>query len=577
MKLRAFTATLMMTTMCLSGAAYAEDLRDALVSVYTENPRLLAERARLREIDESYVQARAQGRFTIGGSASVSQAWVRIPSGGNLFGPVSGGGTDNSDLGASDMPNEIGLQVIQPLYQGGRVKALKEQAKLGILAARENLRAQENAVFLSTANAYVDVRRDEEAARIRRNNVRVLSRQLEAATARFEVGQGTRTDTAQSESRLALSEAGLAQADAQLAISRAAYVRLVGRMPNLLTPPPQFALPENLSAAIMAARENNPQLIGAYFNEAGGRAAINVAKSSSRPTLSLSGNASRQRDQLSGISSIDSAAITAQLTIPFYSGGANQSRRRQAEHAKTRLAFETRDAELAIDEAVTQIWAQLTAARASLTAVRRQQEAAQIAFEGVTLEQTVGTRDQLDVLNAEQEVLNAKLSVVEAERNVSAATFSLLSTMGVFDAEGIRLPVEMYDKNANLDIIRYKGLTEAVDKYAPEFAQRIGRQLPNIAGDVSGAAQAVYTKTPIQTGVEGVVALANIGAQGVKEGADSLTGIKPAYNDLQESGAIVIDVNPIKPASVPPYDLLIDADKDGQIDEIHLPVNSPVD
>ena len=333
----------------MAPTAQAADLQDALISVYESNPRLLAERARLREVDESYVQARAQGRPTIGGTGSISQSFVNFPGGAAIF---SGVASDiGGDVNISGRPNDIGVQVVQPLYQGGRVKALKTQAKLGILAARETLRAQENDLFLSAANAYVDVRRDTEAIRIRRNNVRVLMRQLEAATARFEVGSGTRTDIAQSEARLSVAEAGLAQAEAQLAVSEASYVRHVGQKPVQLSAPPIYTLPPSLADAIAAARENNPQLIGSYFNEAAGRAAIDVAKAAGRPTVSITGGVSRQRDQLSQLQSIDAASIVAQVTIPIYSGGANTSRRRQAEHAKTRLAFETRDAELGVDQA----------------------------------------------------------------------------------------------------------------------------------------------------------------------------------------------------------------------------------
>lgn len=512
----------------MAAPAQADDLQSTLVSVYETNPRLLAERARLREIDETYVQARAQGRPTIGGTGTISQSWVNFPGGAAVF----TNGAQTGDINVSGRPNDVGIQIVQPLYQGGRVKALKEQAKLGILAARENLRAQENDLFLSAASAYVDVRRDMEATRIRRNNVRVLSRQLEAATARFDVGAGTRTDIAQSESRLALSQAGLAQAEAQLAVSKATYERLVGRQANALTPPPIYRLPPTLQDAIAAARENNPQLIGSYFNEAAGRAAIDVAKAAGRPTVSISGGLSRQREQLSQLQSIDAASVTAQVTIPIYSGGANTSRRRQAEHAKTRLAFETRDAELAIDQAVTQIWAQMTAARASLEAAKRQVSAANLAFEGVTLEQSVGTRDQLDVLNAEQETLNAQLSVIEAERNVSVATFQLLSTMGVFDAQGIQLPVDGYAANKNLELIRYQGLTEKMDRYAPGFIKRLDRKMP--------------------------------GESRKPEGWD-------------EEGALDILTEPVQPPSEPPYDPLLDADGDGKNDEKYRVSDSPVD
>ncbi len=531
MSIRHIFLTVFLGAAVMASPAEAEDLQTALISVYENNPRLLAERARLREIDETYVQARAAGRPTIGGTGAISQSAVNFPGGAAVFngGPISAGGDDISVTGR---PNEIGLQIIQPLYQGGRVKAQKEQAKLSILAARENLRAQENDLFLSAASAYVDVRRDLEATRIRRNNVTVLSRQLEAATARFDVGAGTRTDIAQSESRLALAQAGLAQANAQLAVSQASFARFVGRPATLLSAPPIYQLPPNLPSAIAAARENNPRLIGAYFNEAAGRAAIDAAKAAGRPTVSLSGGVSRQREQLSQLRSIDAASITAQVTVPIYSGGANTSRRRQAEHAKTRLAFETRDAELAIDQAVTQIWAQLTAARASLQAAKRQVSAAKLAFEGVTLEQSVGTRDQLDVLNAEQETLNAQLSVIEAERNVSVATYQLLSTIGVFDAEGIKLPVEGYNPSENLALIRYQGLSEKLDKYAPGFVKRLGRKLP---GD---------NQKP-ETWDDG-------------NGLDILT-------------------EPVQPPSNPPYDPLLDADGDGKNDKNYSYVDSPVD
>ena len=528
MSFRVLTFTMLASLAVLTPAAQADDLQEALISVYESNPRLLAERARLREVDESYVQARAQGRPTIGGTGSISQSFVNFPGGAEVF----SNGLVDGDINISGRPNEIGLQVVQPLYQGGRVKALKKQAKLGILAARENLRAQENSLFLSAANAYVDVRRDTEATRIRRNNIRVLSRQLDAATARFEVGSGTRTDIAQSEARLAVAEAGLAQAEAQLAASEANYVRHVGRKPVQLSAPPIYTLPPSLPEAITAARENNPQLIASYFNEAAGRAAIDVAKAAGRPTVSIAGGVSRQRDQLSQLQSIDAASITAQITIPIYSGGANTSRRRQAEHAKTRLAFETRDAELIVDQAVTQNWAQLVAARASLQAAKRQVEAAELAFEGVSLDQTVGTRDQLDVLNAEQETLNAQLSVIDAERSVNLATFQLLSTIGVFDAQGIRLTVAEYDPNANLDLVRYQGLTEQVDRFAPGFIKRLDRNLP---GEAS----------------------------------------KPA--NWEDENALKILTEPVQPPSQPRYDALLDGDGDGKLDEKYRSDDSPVD
>ena len=548
------------------GLAMAEDLQSALVSVYNKNPRLLAERARLREVDESYIQARAQGRFTVSGAGSYAKGWIRTPSVNNFFGLPSDG--DDTEYGA---PKDGAVEIIQPIYQGGRVRAQKQQAKLNVLAAREGLRAQENDIFLTAANAYVDIIRDEEAAQVRRNDVRVLSQQLLAAQDRFEVGIGTRTDIAQSESRLAASEAGLAQAEAQLAISRANYVRVVGRVPAELTPPPQYVLPPSLPDAITAARENNPQLMAAYFNEAAARAGIDVAKAAGRPTISLNGTLARQEDQLAGFTETDLAQLTAQITIPIYSGGLNQSRTRQAQHAKTRLAFETRDTELAIDQQVRQIWAQLEAARAILKTSQRQDAAAKIAFEGVSLEQSVGTRTQLDVLDAEQEALNARLSVLNAQRDVHAATYGLLATIGVFDAEGIQLEVNRYDPNANFDRVSHDALEQINDAYVPEFVQKIAGQVPNIVNEVAAGVQDIGEDSDIDGKLSAVKGgIGYIAAEG-KEGIDVLTGQDPIYDPLKGQDRPDIVTEPFDPPSTPPYDPLLDRNADGLNDAPYRP------
>ncbi|WP_298913892.1 TolC family outer membrane protein [uncultured Algimonas sp.] len=452
-----------------------DTLQSVLASVYRGNPQLLAERARLREVDENYVQARAQGRpnLSLSGSASLQADKGVEGDTPNPFNPNQGEwvGTE---------PRSAQFNVLQPIYQGGRVKALKRQAKAGILAARAGLDGAENNVFLSAAQAYVDVLRDEEAARIRRNNVRVLTRQLSAADARFEVGEGTRTDTAQSQSRLAAAEAGLAQADAQLETSRARFVRLVGRMPNRLQPVPEVALPGSLEAATVLALANNPQLLAAYYNELSGEAAIDVAKAAGRPTVNLQGSVGRSRGSLLGFSDGDQAILGAQLSVPIFSGGANASRVRQARHARTRLGFEARDTERAVHEAVAQVWAQLEASRRIVEAGRRQVAAAETAFEGVELEQQVGTRTQLDVLDAEQETLDARLTLIDAQRGFDTAAFQLLATIGVFDVDGLNLPVAEYDPDIHLAVAVDDGLKRVADRILPE---RLGGGT-TIAGDL---------------------------------------------------------------------------------------------
>ncbi|WP_418153068.1 TolC family protein [Litorimonas sp. RW-G-Af-16] len=368
----------------------------------------------------------------------------------------------------------------------------------------------------------------------------------------------SRTDIAQSQSRLAASEAGLAQAEAQLQISRATYKRIVGRMPVDLQPVPDFALPNDLPTAIALARDNNPQLLASYFNEEAGRAAIDVAKSNGRPTISLNGTLSAQRGQLLGIEETDQASLTAQISVPIFSGGLNRSRVRQAKHAKTRLAFETRDTELAVDQTVTQIWAQLEAAKRVFITSQQQLDAAEVAFEGVELELTVGTRTQLDVLNAEQEVLNAKLALINAERDVDSVTYQLLSILGVFDADGIALPVETYDAVQNFEAVRYRGFDRNIDRFVPEAAQKIGRQIPDIVNDVAGGVATLGRATKLDTVPETLSKAEVKPVKLLKDAADTVTGQEGEYHALRDVPLPEIVTEPIQPPSQPPRELIID-------------------
>jgi len=460
--------------LAMSAPAHAEDFQQALVSAYQNNPRLMAERARVREIDENYVQAQAAGRFTLNVNGSVARnltaTQTRFSSGIPGLPPTTNNFTNWLT------PYNGQLSIVQPIYQGGRVKGLKAQAKAGVLAARQGLRNAEQNLLLSAATAYLDVLRDEEAARIRRNNVRVLTRQKFAAQDRFEVGEGTRTDIAQADARLAAAEIGLANADASLAVSRAAYIRFVGHIPSDLTAPPQFVLPATLLEALRLGRANNPQLIAARYNENAAQSAVAVAKSAGRPSLSLNGTLQSSRDSSVNFPLSESASITAQLRIPIYSGGLNQSRVRAAKQATIRSKFETRETELAVDQTVANLWAQVIASERSLVASRKQVAAAEIAFEGVELEQQVGTRNTLDVLDAEQELLNAKLSVIQAERNYNVATYQMLVTLGGFDAYSLQLPVDTYDPNVNFDRVT----SNPFEGYFPEPVEKIAKQIPDI-------------------------------------------------------------------------------------------------
>lgn len=510
----------------IAGPSHADSFEDALIATYNKHPLLLAERARLREIDETYIQARAQGRLSadINADTGFLETQTVQPS---IFG-------DNNVVSSELKPHSAQFQFIQPIYQGGRVSALKAQANANVLSARETLRNIEQELFITTATAYADVIRDEAIADIRRKNLRVLDSQKFASEERFRLGDGTKTDIEQSRSRIAGAEIGLAQADAQLASSRALYIEAVGYPPNELTPVPNFRLPASLVEAQNIARSNNPQLIASKFNEESGEAAIKIARSAYSPTLTLNGSYSVAEAQSINLSESESTSLVAQLRIPIFTGGLTNSQVRSAKHARTRLSFETRTLERALDRQVAQLWGQIDAARRTVIASQTQVDAAKAALTGVELEKKVGVRTALDVLDAEAEFLNAQLAQLQAKRDLDVASFQFLGLLGAFDAIGLQLSTNYYDKEKNFKAVSYKGQNEFIDRYIPEAAQKIGRQIPDISNDVINLVSETGIPAELARDAEKLGKPVQKLGNGLKEGFDFVTRQTPQYGPPSE-------------------------------------------
>ncbi len=176
-----------------------------------------------------------------------------------------------------------------PVYSGGSVKNSVRAAETRVGAGQADLRATESSIFSQVVAAYMDVILNEAMVGLSANNVSVLNVNLQATRDRFEIGDLTRTDVAQSEARFALAEGDLRTARANLANARERYIALVGKPPGTLQPPPPLpGLPATPESAVAVALENNPDLIAAqerakaadYDIEVAGRGACPSSKSS---------------------------------------------------------------------------------------------------------------------------------------------------------------------------------------------------------------------------------------------------------------------------------------------------------
>ena len=393
-------ATVGVGLLLATASAQAQTLTQALAEAYNTNPQLLAQRALLRATDEQVPQALAGWRPTVNFTGQVGlqrEGLLTKETANNVI--------------ANTRPNQVGIQVTQPVYSGGRTVAQTRQATETVESTRAQTLAVETSVFQSVAQAYLDVVRDQALVEVNRNNEQVLKKQLEATQDRFRVGEVTRTDVAQAESSLAQASATLIAAEGTLAQSRANYVRAVGHPPGrLLLPRERPALPATREEAQSLAANNNFSVISANFAELAARDNIDVVRGQLLPQISIVGksNAPKTRRSRSRALGQHRRRSLAQMTMPLYEGGAIYSQTRQAEQTVGQRRSQVDDARRAAVQTATQNWEALKAARASIESFAAAVRAAQIALEGTQQEALVGSRTTLDVLIANQQLFTTQ-------------------------------------------------------------------------------------------------------------------------------------------------------------------------
>jgi outer membrane protein len=429
----------------------AQTLTDALAEAYNTNPQLLAQRALLRATDEQVPQAlsfwRPQVTFT--GQVGLNTSSLQTPPIAPALNLLSGQTTSTSDRRhIITRPDLLQFQAIEPVYRGGRTVAQTRQAINTVESTRAQTLAVETSVFQAVAMAYLDVVRDQALVEVDRNNVDVLRKQLEATQDRFRVGEVTRTDVAQAEAALAQAQGTLVTQQGTLEISRAEYVRAVGHPPGrLMLPRERPVLPATREEALSLATNNNFSVISAKFAELAARDNIDVVRGQLLPQISVVGILDRSYDQSATFKGalLNSAQITAQLTMPLYEGGAIYSQTRQAQQTVGQRRSQVDDARRAAVQTAAQFWSTLQAARASISSFAAAVRAAQIALEGTQQEALVGTRTVLDVLIQNQTLLQTQSQLVTAQHDAALAEFNLASAVGRLIAPELNLPVRLYD------------------------------------------------------------------------------------------------------------------------------------
>ena len=202
----------------------------------------------MRATDETVPQALSGYRPRVSLTAIVGEQFIDSTS--TRPAAATGVATYQPDRPATSASRATARTVTQTLLNGFGTASRTRQAEQLVSAARETLRLTEQTVLLSAATAYMNLIRDAAILDLQRRNVEVLQEQLRQTRDRFSVGEVTRTDVAQSESRLAAARAAMLTAESNYTTSRATYRQVIGVEPGRLAPASPV---DRLSPRVLAA------------------------------------------------------------------------------------------------------------------------------------------------------------------------------------------------------------------------------------------------------------------------------------------------------------------------------------
>ncbi len=436
-------AALVATTAFMPQVASAENIFGALAKAYENNSGLNSARAGLRATDEGVAIAKSGYRPRVTGTAGITNTW-------------------SDPAGTSVTGANFGISINQSLFDGFQTRNGVRAARSGVLAERENLRNTEQNVLYDTAQAYMDVLQNRRIAEFRQRNLAFLDEQVRAAQARFDVGEGTRTDVEQARASRAAAQAQLEAARAAALSSEAVYRQLTGSMPGKLEPASALTkgMPKSLASAEAIAFKEHPAIRLRNHLVDSGLFGVKAAEGAFLPQVGLSATVSRSYTSLStstgSSATANSATIGASVTVPIYQGGAASATVRQK---KEQLGQARIDIDVARDQvraAVTSAWTQLQASRAAVSANRETLRASRLALDGVVQERDVGQRTTLDVLNAQADVLSAQIALAQSERDVVVSSYALRSAIGRLTAQKLGLRVAMHDPKEHYEAVEDK-------------------------------------------------------------------------------------------------------------------------
>ncbi len=402
------------------GVAQAENLLDVYRLALDSDPQVKAAEASWQAVQETRQQSRAlfYPKISLDGNATRNRQEV-TGSSSALF---------PSDSTFYFTNKSLGLNLNQPLYHHDYYVQLR-QTDARIRQAEAEYHAAQQELLLRVSERYFEVLAETDTLGFAQAEKQAIARQLEQTRQRFDVGLVAITDVHEAQARFDLASSQEIEAQTRLASSREALREITAILPATLSGLADTAVPltspepQNVEAWVDATRNQNFQIIAAQAATEVASHNIEAQRAGHYPTFDAvlshgygsSGGAFGNRETLD-------SAIGLQLSVPLYSGGAVNSRMREAQHRLTQSKEVLEQQQRTAVRQTRDSYMNVLASISRTSALRQATVSSKSALDATQAGAEVGTRTTVDVLNAQRDVYRA-------QRDLSRARYDYVLNM----------------------------------------------------------------------------------------------------------------------------------------------------
>jgi outer membrane protein len=331
------------------------------------------------------------------------------------------------------------LRLRQPLFRRDRFIQL-EQANSRVAQADAEYVAAQQDLIIRVATAYFVLLGSQDNLVFVRADKEALTRTLDQAQQRFEVGLAAITDSLKAQAAYDIAVSDEINAEQLLADAREALRELSGSYPDqpeilqevipLLTP-----APAEEDAWVEASGKQNPLVLAARAAATTAREEIRVQQSGHYPSVDMRADYTYLDNRFGGLTQLerDDSSIGLEMNLPLYQGGLVTSRTREFRHRYNQALEEQTGQQRAVERQTRDNYRGVISGISRVHALQRAIQSNEKAYEAAQSGFDVGTRDIIDVLDAQRELLGARRDHARSRYDYLLDTLRLRQAAGILE------------------------------------------------------------------------------------------------------------------------------------------------